>query len=60
MLVIHNERDYRCPFDDSIGAFNILQVKGVPSKFLCFSDEVSKQKHCMHLYNFPTYLLNER
>ena len=41
MLIIHSDRDYRCPIEDGLAAFNVLQVKGVPSKFLNFPDEVS-------------------
>lgn len=38
-LVIHNELDYRLPISEGLAAFNILQEKGVPSKFLTFPDE---------------------
>ncbi|TVY46697.1 putative dipeptidyl-peptidase [Lachnellula occidentalis] len=38
-LIVHNELDYRLPIADGLGAFNILQAKGVPSKFLSFADE---------------------
>jgi dipeptidyl aminopeptidase/acylaminoacyl peptidase len=38
-LIVHNELDYRLPIAEGLAAFNILQVKGVPSKFLSFPDE---------------------
>lgn len=38
-LIIHNELDYRLPISEGLAAFNILQEKGVPSKFLTFPDE---------------------
>ncbi|KAI1431706.1 prolyl oligopeptidase [Xylaria sp. CBS 124048] len=38
-LVIHSELDYRLPISEGLAAFNALQTKGVPSRFLTFSDE---------------------
>lgn len=38
-LVIHNERDYRCPITQGLAVFNTLQAQGVPSRFLTFEDE---------------------
>lgn len=38
-LVIHNELDYRLPISEGLAAFNVLQSKGIPSKFLTFPDE---------------------
>jgi dipeptidyl aminopeptidase/acylaminoacyl peptidase len=38
-FVIHNTLDYRLPESEGIMLFNILQEKGVPSKFLNFPDE---------------------
>jgi dipeptidyl aminopeptidase/acylaminoacyl peptidase len=38
-LIVHNELDYRLPIAEGLAAFNVLQAKGVPSKFLSFSDE---------------------
>lgn len=40
MLIIHSDRDYRCSIDGGLAAFDVLQLKGVPSKFLNFPDEV--------------------
>jgi dipeptidyl aminopeptidase/acylaminoacyl peptidase len=38
-FVIHNELDYRLPISEGISLFNVLQEKGVPSRFLSFPDE---------------------
>ncbi|KAF1992874.1 hypothetical protein P154DRAFT_128781 [Amniculicola lignicola CBS 123094] len=38
-FVIHNTLDYRLPESDGLALFNILQTKGVPSRFLNFPDE---------------------
>lgn len=39
MLVIHNELDYRLPISEGLAMFNVLQEKGVKSRFLTFPDE---------------------
>ncbi|KAK5082285.1 hypothetical protein LTR05_007431 [Lithohypha guttulata] len=39
MLVIHNDLDYRLTVSEGLSAFNVLQNKGVESRFLTFSDE---------------------
>lgn len=38
-FIVHNTLDYRLPESDGIGLFNVLQSKGVPSRFLNFPDE---------------------
>lgn len=38
-LIIHNELDYRLPISEGLAPFNVLQTKGVESKFLSFPDE---------------------
>lgn len=38
-LIVHNELDYRLPIAEGLAAFNVLQVRGVPSKLLSFPDE---------------------
>jgi dipeptidyl aminopeptidase/acylaminoacyl peptidase len=38
-LIIHNELDYRLPIGEGLAAFNVLQTRGVESRFLCFPDE---------------------
>ena len=39
MLVIHNELDYRLPMSEGLAMFNVLQERGVKSRFLTFPDE---------------------
>ncbi|PYH96045.1 dipeptidyl peptidase V [Aspergillus ellipticus CBS 707.79] len=38
-LVIHSDKDYRIPVSEGIALFNVLQERGVPSRFLNFPDE---------------------
>ncbi|KAI1383231.1 dipeptidyl peptidase [Hypoxylon trugodes] len=38
-LIIHSELDYRLPISEGLAAFNALQARGVPSRFLTFNDE---------------------
>ena len=38
-LVIHNQQDQRVPVNHGLELFNILQRKGIPSRFLYFPDE---------------------
>jgi dipeptidyl aminopeptidase/acylaminoacyl peptidase len=49
-MVIHGELDYRLPVSEGLSVFNILQEKGIPSKFLHFPDEnhwVSKPENSL-------------
>ncbi|MFN0215008.1 MAG: prolyl oligopeptidase family serine peptidase [Saprospiraceae bacterium] len=39
ILVIHNELDFRVPFGEGMQAFHAAQLRGIPSRFLSFSDE---------------------
>ena len=39
MLVIHGELDYRVPVTEAFQLFNVLQLRGVPSRLLYFPDE---------------------
>ena len=39
MLVVHNELDYRLPVGEGLAMFNVLQARGVESRFVCFPDE---------------------
>ena len=38
MLVIHNELDYRLPISEGLAMFNILQERGIKSRFLTFPE----------------------
>jgi len=39
MLVIHGGKDFRVPESEGMQAFQVLQTKGIPSKFLYFPNE---------------------
>lgn len=39
MLILHGERDYRIPYSQSLGLFNALQRRNVPSRLVVFPDE---------------------
>jgi dipeptidyl aminopeptidase/acylaminoacyl peptidase len=39
MLVIHGERDYRIPYSQSLGMFNALQRRNIPSRLVVYPDE---------------------
>jgi dipeptidyl aminopeptidase/acylaminoacyl peptidase len=50
MLVIHGGKDFRVPESEGMQAFQVLQLKGIPSKFLYFPDEghwVTKPQNSM-------------
>ncbi|MCK6541378.1 S9 family peptidase [bacterium] len=38
-LVVHGELDYRVPVIEGVNLFQVLQRKGIPSKFLYYPDE---------------------
>lgn len=38
-IVIHSDKDYRCPVTEGLGLFRTLQSHKVPSVFLYFPDE---------------------
>lgn len=38
-LIIHNELDYRLPISEGLAVFNVLQHRGIASRFLTFPDE---------------------
>ena len=39
VLIIHGERDYRCPINEALNLFEALQYHGVDSELLVFPDE---------------------
>lgn len=39
ILVVHNELDFRVPFSEGMQAFQVAQLKGIPSRLLTFPDE---------------------
>lgn len=38
-LILHGEKDYRCPVSESLMLFEALQARGVPSELMIFPDE---------------------
>lgn len=38
-LVIHGQRDYRCPVTEGFLAYRVLKAQGVEARFLTFEDE---------------------
>lgn len=38
-FVVHSSLDYRLPVSEGVAMFNMLQQRGVPSRFLKFPDE---------------------
>jgi dipeptidyl aminopeptidase/acylaminoacyl peptidase len=39
IMVIHGEKDFRVPFSEGMQAFQVAQIKGIPSKFVVFPEE---------------------
>lgn len=39
MLVVIGERDFRVPYTQGLGAFHVLQDRGVPARLVAFPDE---------------------
>lgn len=39
MLIIHSDKDFRCPITEGLAAFTVCQGRGVESRFLTFDDE---------------------
>jgi dipeptidyl aminopeptidase/acylaminoacyl peptidase len=39
MLILHGERDFRIPYSQSLGLFNALQRRNIPSRLVVFPDE---------------------
>ncbi|KAF2236963.1 dipeptidyl-peptidase-like protein V precursor [Viridothelium virens] len=38
-LIVHTEKDFRCPIEGGLSAFSLLQLKGIESGLLIFEDE---------------------
>ena len=52
-LVIHGERDYRCPIGEGLNLFEALQYHGVPSELMIFPDEnhwILKPQNSLYWY----------
>jgi dipeptidyl aminopeptidase/acylaminoacyl peptidase len=39
ILIITGEKDYRVPYTQSLEAFTVCQMKGIPSKLICYPNE---------------------
>jgi dipeptidyl aminopeptidase/acylaminoacyl peptidase len=39
MLVVHGEKDFRIPYSQSLGMFNALQRRSIPSRLVMYPDE---------------------
>ncbi|TLX71175.1 S9 family peptidase [Labilibacter sediminis] len=39
MLVIHGAKDFRIPYTQGMGAFNVAKMRGIPARFLYFPEE---------------------
>lgn len=53
-FVVHTDKDFRLGVDHGLAAFNVLQIKGVPSAFLHFHDEghiTSQPENLLVMYN---------
>jgi dipeptidyl aminopeptidase/acylaminoacyl peptidase len=51
LLVIHSDKDYRCPMVDGLAAYAVCKRKGIPARFLNFPDEnhwVLKRANSLH------------
>ncbi len=50
LLVIHGGKDFRIPYTEGMQAYDIAQMRGIPSRFLFFPDEchfVTKPQNAM-------------
>ncbi|MBF0550563.1 MAG: S9 family peptidase [Deltaproteobacteria bacterium] len=53
MLLIHGSLDFRVPIENSLAAFNVLQRKNIPSRFIHFPDEshwIQKPRNTIQWY----------
>jgi dipeptidyl aminopeptidase/acylaminoacyl peptidase len=53
-LILHGEKDYRCPIDQGLGLFEALQHHGVPSRLVVFPDEghwITKPRNIVAWYD---------
>ncbi|KAH8599952.1 Alpha/Beta hydrolase protein [Bisporella sp. PMI_857] len=53
MLIIHSDKDFRCPITEGLAVFNVCRMKGIPARFLNFPDEnhlVLKRENSLRWY----------
>ena len=54
MLIIHSDKDYRCPITEGLAAMNVCQERGIESRYLTFPDEnhfVLKRENSLKWYH---------
>ncbi len=54
MLVLHGERDYRVPYTQGLGIYNVYQAMGLPSRLVVYPDEnhwILKPANSIHWYD---------
>ncbi|KAM0810545.1 putative Prolyl oligopeptidase [Seiridium cardinale] len=53
MLIIHSDKDYRCPITGGIAAFHTLKALGTPARLLTFPDEshfIQREENLLEWY----------
>lgn len=53
MLVVHSDKDFRCPLTQGIAAFMVCQARGIPSRLLNFPEEshmVTGRENQLHMW----------
>lgn len=62
MLIIHSDKDFRCPITDGLAMYSVCQQKGIPSRFLNFPDEnhiVTRPANSLHWYRTVVGWINK-
>ncbi|ORY65158.1 prolyl oligopeptidase [Pseudomassariella vexata] len=62
MLIIHSEKDYRCPVTDGVAAFHTLKALGTPARFVNFPDEnhvVLKEENSLEWHRLVFEWINQ-
>ncbi|KAI9659584.1 MAG: hypothetical protein M1821_001843 [Bathelium mastoideum] len=62
-LIVHTEKDFRCPIEAALSAFNLLQLKEIESGLLIFEDEhhlVVKPENVARLFDAIFGFCNEK
>jgi dipeptidyl aminopeptidase/acylaminoacyl peptidase len=52
-LVLHGEKDYRCPVEQGLALYGMLKAKGVPARLVVYPDEghwILKPQASLHWY----------
>jgi dipeptidyl aminopeptidase/acylaminoacyl peptidase len=53
LLVIHGEKDYRCPDHNGLYLYGVLKARGVPARLVHYADEnhwICKPQSSLHWY----------